>query len=49
MGPTNGITLAEDWKVTLSLSVKNRLLANPDRYADDAVLKTWTAMFKKFA
>lgn len=45
----NGITLAEGWKVTLSLGVKNRLLANPERYADEAVLKIWTDMFKKFA
>ncbi|MCJ2061047.1 AAA family ATPase [Methylobacterium sp. J-048] len=45
----NGITLAEGWKVTLSLGVKNRLLANPDRYAGEAILKTWADMFRKFA
>lgn len=45
----NGITLADGWKVTLSLGVKNRLLANADRYVDEALLKTWTDMFKKFA
>lgn len=45
----NGITLVDGWKVSLSLGVKNRLLANSDRYADEAVLKTWADMFKKFA
>ena len=45
----NEITLPEGWKVSLSLNVKNRLLGNPDRYVGDAILKTWTDMFKKFA
>lgn len=45
----NSIALAEGWKVTLSLGVKNRLLSNPDRYANDAVVKAWAEMFKKFA
>lgn len=45
----NGITLEDGWKVALSLGVKTRLLANQDRHADEAVLKAWADMFKKFA
>jgi predicted ATPase len=44
----NGITLSEGWKITMSLGVKNRLLAHPDRYVTEAVLKAWADMFKKF-
>lgn len=43
-----GFDLAQDWKVRLSLGVKDRLLSNVDRHVDDALLDRWTRLFEKF-
>ncbi|KQQ85627.1 AAA family ATPase [Aureimonas sp. Leaf324] len=45
---SNGITLPDGWKVELSLGVKNKLLANGDRFVDDALMKRWVELFRKF-
>ncbi|WP_394152142.1 ATP-dependent endonuclease [Loktanella salsilacus] len=43
-----GFDLIEDWKVQLALGVKAKLLANPDRQLDDALLDLWASIFEKF-
>lgn len=43
-----GFALTDDWKVKLSLGVKNKLLSNPAKLKDEDLLKSWTTMFKKF-
>lgn len=43
-----GFEMVEGWKVQLSLAVKSKLLANPDKHVDDEILKQWTALFEKF-
>lgn len=44
-----GFELSPDWKVRLSLGVKEKLLANVDRHVDEAVLGRWTRLFQKFS
>lgn len=44
-----GFELAQDWKVRLSLGVKDRLLSNVDRHVDDALLGRWTQLFRRFS
>lgn len=41
--------LPQDWKVRLSLGVKDKLLANTDRHVDDALLDRWTGLFERFS
>jgi hypothetical protein len=43
-----GFDLPPDWKVRLSVGVKERLHARLDRYADDAVLNRWTTLLSRF-
>lgn len=43
-----GFSLEPSWKVTLSLGVKAKLQANPEKHVSDELLKQWTALFKKF-
>ncbi|TNC49639.1 OLD family endonuclease [Rubellimicrobium rubrum] len=43
-----GFDLAQDWKVRLSLGVKERLRTRLGRYADDAVLDCWTTLLSRF-
>lgn len=43
-----GFELTDDWKVKLSLEVKNKLLSNPEKMTDDVLLKRWATMFKNF-
>lgn len=45
---SEGFELPEGWKVQLSLGVKTKLLASPDKYIDEDLLKRWTALFKRF-
>lgn len=45
---SEGFEMAEDWKVQLALGVKSKLLSNPDKQVDDALLDLWTSVFKKF-
>lgn len=44
-----GFELASDWKVRLSLGVKEKLMANVDRHVDDALVDRWARLFKKFS
>lgn len=44
-----GFDLPQDWKVRVSLGVKNKLLANVDRHVDDALLDRWAGLFEKFS
>ena len=43
-----GFDLSQDWKVRLSLGVKDKLLSNVDRHVDEAVLDRWSLLFGKF-
>lgn len=43
-----GFELQEGWKVQLALGVKGKLLASPDKYLNEEILKCWTNLFKKF-
>ena len=43
-----GFDLAQDWKVRLSLGVKERLRTRLDRYADDEVLDRWRTLLSRF-
>ena len=44
-----GFELADDWKIQLALGAKAKLLGNPDKYVDDAMLKRWATMFERFS
>ncbi|MEM7600736.1 MAG: AAA family ATPase [Verrucomicrobiota bacterium] len=43
-----GLELANDWKVQLSLGVKNKLMTNADRHINDDLLDLWTSLFQRF-
>jgi energy-coupling factor transporter ATP-binding protein EcfA2 len=45
---SEGFELPEGWKVQLSLGVKTKLLASPDKHVDEDLLKRWTTLFKRF-
>lgn len=41
--------LVSDWKVRLSLGVKDKLIANVARHVDDALVDRWAGLFEKFS
>jgi len=43
-----GFELEDGWKVQLALGVKERLLNNPAKHTDDALLDQWKALFTRF-
>jgi hypothetical protein len=43
-----GFDLSEDWKIQLALGVKAKLLSNPDKHVDEAMLNRWASMFELF-
>jgi len=43
-----GFELSHDWKVRLSLGVKDKLLTNIDRHIDEEMLDRWTSLFERF-
>ena len=43
-----GFELEDGWKVRLSLGVKEKLLANPTRHIDEALLEQWKSLFIRF-
>lgn len=45
---SEGFDLPDDWKVQLALGVKSKLLANPDKQVDEALLDIWTKVFERF-
>jgi hypothetical protein len=45
---SQGFELARDWKVRLSLGVKDKLMANIDRHVDDAHINRWARLFERF-
>jgi len=42
-----GFVMEQGWKVKLALGVKERLLANTNRYVEDEDIKRWKALFEK--
>jgi hypothetical protein len=42
-----GFVMEHGWKVKLALGVKDKLLANPDRYVDEDDIKRWKELFDK--
>ncbi len=43
-----GFDLEQDWKVRLSLGVKDKLMTNADRHVEDALLNQWATLFERF-
>lgn len=43
-----GFGLGKGWKVRLALGVKERLLANPNKYVDDELIERWKRLFAFF-
>jgi predicted ATP-dependent endonuclease of OLD family len=42
-----GFVMEHGWKVKLALGVKDKLLANPDRYVNEDDIKRWKELFDK--
>lgn len=42
-----GIVLEQGWKVKLALGVKEKLLANPNRYIEESDINRWKELFDK--
>lgn len=45
---TNGFELEKDWKVKLSIGVKEKLLNNPDRHLVEGTVQKWKKLFESF-
>ncbi|GAB5512247.1 MAG: hypothetical protein Rhims3KO_36480 [Hyphomicrobiales bacterium] len=44
----NGFELETDWKVKLSVGVKEKLLKDPDRHVSDEIVSRWKKLFESF-
>lgn len=43
-----GFDLKLDWKVSLAVGVKEKLLSNPDKHVGKTSLEAWAVLFEKF-